>query len=131
MNWDCFAVSILFYIFAKKINMTDEFGFNDGDILVIRNWILIYAGYKESNIFGPTRHTIIFYALMNFETGSLSVYPNNPRPGIGYIETNPKPRYATNEEIFHFFEKIKSKNNMKWDFKNKKFEAIEKYEYVC
>ena len=111
--------------------MTDEFGFNDGDILIIRDWILIYAGCKESNVFGPARHTITFHALMNLDSGSLTVYPFNPRPGIGYIETNPEPRYATNEEIFHFFEKMKNAKNMRWDSKNKKLEAIEKYEYVC
>jgi hypothetical protein len=68
---------------------------------------------------------------MSFRTGSLDICPNGPRAGIGYIETNPEPRYATNNEIKNFFEKIENDKHVKWDFKNKTFKPIEEYEYVC
>lgn len=111
--------------------MKDKFGFNDGDILVIRNWILIYAGCQECMTFNRIQHAIKFHALFNIRSHSIDTCPNGPRPGIGYIETNPEPRYATNNEIKIFFEKIENDKYVKWDFKNKRFKPIKEYEYVC
>lgn len=111
--------------------MTDEFGFNDGDILIVRNWMLIYAGCKESVLLGRVDHAITFYALLNTRNGSIEICPNGPRPGIGYIESNPTPTYATNAEIAHFFERVEKEKQVRWNSENKKFEPIEVYEYVC
>lgn len=98
----------------------DEFGFEIGDILVCREtWILIYAGYKDSVNNGEIRHAIVFYALMNLESGYVSMSWPEPRPGIGYFETNPGTRYATNEEIMKFYSRMKMMKCAKWDYKNK------------
>lgn len=98
----------------------DEFGFEIGDILVCREtWILIYAGYKDSVNNGEIRHVIVFYALMNLESGNVDMSWPEPRPGIGYFETNPGIRYATNEEIMRFYNNLKMRKCAKWDYKNK------------
>lgn len=113
--------------------MKDEFGFSDGDVLVIRNWILIYAGCKRSDFGNRILHAIMYHALMKIDGDHLtSVNINGPSPGIGYIEHNPKPRYATNTEINNFLNFIESSNhNVKWDFKDKKFKSLKTHEYVC
>ena len=98
----------------------DEFGYEIGDILVCREkWILIYAGYNDSVFNGEIRHAIKFYSLMNLDSGYVDLCWPEPRPGIGYFETNPGIRYATNEEIMRFYNRMKMMKCAKWDYKNK------------
>ena len=99
----------------------DEFGFEIGDILVCHErWILIYAGYRDSSAYfrEEIRHAIVYYALMNLESGYADMSWPDPRPGIGYIETNRDMRFATNEEIMRFYNRLKMMK-CKWDYKNK------------
>ena len=114
--------------------MADEFGLNKGDIMVFRNWIIIYAGWKESEWRGNIKHAVMFYAIMNLERETLDICSDGPRPGIGYFEDNQNPRYATNAEVNRFFDKIKRLHQAKWDYENRKFitysENPEKYEQL-
>ena len=72
--------------------------FKEGDVLVTRDWIFIYAGLKESDIFfvnGVPRHAVIYHVLIHKDkVCGITVQTS---AGIGYVEGNDF-RLANNKE---------------------------------
>ena len=97
-----------------------EIPWEEGDVLVTGNWILIYQGTRESNDNGARiLHVIIYHALCQLSELD-APYPYlaiGPRPGIGYFETRREGeiRYATNEEKDKFFGVLKTYKNAIWN----------------
>lgn len=116
MNWDCFAVSILFYIFAKKIM---DIPFKEGDIIVFdEKYMVIFAGLKNNQ-------AIIFHALwvVDYNMFYGPYIKITTGTGIGYYTHERPVRYATMSEIQTFFGLIE-KNGYKWNPKENKIEQI-------
>jgi hypothetical protein len=90
--------------------------YKDGDIIVVKRWVVILKGLGNPNEYFPDRHAIIYYALAHIDSNICSA-PPEPSPGIGWIEEIPDNnmvRLATNKEKQNLFNKLYRKG-VKWD----------------
>lgn len=94
--------------------MDEEFvtPWKNGDILVIRTWIIIFCG-----VMADINHAIVYHALCNLRDID-SPYPYTSlgrNTGIGYyIGQEEDFRYATNYERKKFFDRLAEKGAY-WD----------------
>jgi hypothetical protein len=86
--------------------------FKRGDILRIRDWLLIYNNADELN----DRHPIAYEALWHMENYRDVSVPGHPSYGIGWVESenNQNPRHANNVEKEMLYNKLLEKD-YKWD----------------
>jgi hypothetical protein len=97
--------------------------FKEGDVLVSRVWVFIYAGLKESDIFfvnGVPRHAVIYHALGHMD--KLCEITTQTRTGIGYVEGNDF-RLANNKEKKYLIDWLSVKH-MRWNPETKSLEYI-------
>jgi hypothetical protein len=83
--------------FRKNTYMTkEEFisKFKEGDVLISRNWMFIYASLRTSNFGVEVRNAIVYHALYNTRNHDITI---ETRTGIGYIE-GIDFRFANNKE---------------------------------
>lgn len=88
--------------------------FKRGDILRIRDWLLIYYSADESVFNGY--HAIAYIALWHmYNYGQISI-PGHPSYGIGYVETNDNKgaRHANNAEKEIMYREL-GKRGYRWD----------------
>lgn len=89
--------------------------YKDGDIIMVRRWIVILKGLGEPNEYFPDKHPIIYYATA-YSDGDTCAAPSVPSAGIGWIEEVGESlvRSATNKEKHILFDKL-YKRGVKWD----------------
>lgn len=89
--------------------------YKDGDIIMVRRWIVILKGLGEPSEYFPDRHTIIYYAVAHSD-GNTCAAPSEPSPGIGWIEEvdDSLVRLATNKEKHILFDKL-NRRGVRWD----------------
>ena len=95
--------------------------YKDGDIIVVRRWIVILKGLGEPNEYFPDKHTIIYYAIAHSDSNTCAT-PSEPSAGIGWIEEvtdDSVVRLATNKERQNLFNKL-YKRGVRWDGDNLK-----------
>ena len=86
--------------------------FKEGDILRIRNWILVFAQLGIDNWID--HHPIVYHVLWNIE--HVTTLYTVTSTGIGYVESikNQDVRFATNNEIKQFYHALEAKG-LTWD----------------
>ena len=94
--------------------------FKEGDVLVSRVWVFIYAGLRPSNLYGGERNAIVYHALAHKD--KLCEITTQTRTGIGYVEGNDF-RLATNKEKKYLFDWLSVKH-MRWNPETKSLEYI-------
>ena len=89
--------------------------YKDGDVIIVRQWIVILKGIGEPSEYFPDKHTIIYYALARL-VGDTTAAPPEPSPGIGWIEEVDESlvRLATNKEKHILFDKLNSRG-VRWN----------------
>ena len=89
--------------------------YKDGDVIIVRQWIVILKGLMGPNEYFPDKHPIIYYALARL-VGDTTAAPPEPSPGIGWIEEVDESlvRLATNKEKHILFDKLNSRG-VRWD----------------
>ena len=90
--------------------------YKDGDIIMVRRWIVILKGLGEQpSEYFPNKHTIIYYAVAHSD-GDTTATPSEPSPGIGYVEEVDESlvRLATNKEKCILFDKL-NRRGVRWD----------------
>ena len=95
--------------------------YKDGDIIVVRRWIVILKGLGEPNEYFPDKHAIIYYAIAHSDSNTCAT-PSEPSAGIGWIEEvtdDSMVRLATNKERQNLFNKL-YKRGVRWDGDNLK-----------
>ena len=94
--------------------------FKEGDILVSRAWVFIYAGLRPSNLYGGRNQAIVYHALVHMD--KLCEITIQTRTGIGYVEGNDF-RLATNKEKKYLFNELEKKH-LRWNPEEKSLEYI-------
>jgi hypothetical protein len=95
--------------------------YKDGDIIMVRRWIVILKGLGEPIEYFPDKHTIIYYAVANIDSDTC-VAPTEPSPGIGWVEEVSDDnivRLATNKEKRILFDRLYRKG-IRWDETSKR-----------
>lgn len=89
--------------------------YKNGDVIMVRQWIVILKGIGEPSEYFPDKHTIIYYAVARL-VGDTTVTPPEPSPGIGWIEDVDESlvMLATNKEKHILFDKLNSRG-VRWD----------------
>lgn len=89
--------------------------YKDGDVIMVRRWIVILKGLGEPSECFPNKHPIIYYAVAHL-VGDTTVAPSEPSPGIGWVEEVDESltRLATNKEKHILFDKLNSRG-VRWD----------------
>jgi hypothetical protein len=96
--------------------------FKEGDILRIRQWILIFARIGGDN-YHEGYHPIVYHALWDMDLPFWIEVMTSP--GIGYVESgdNQQVRFATNQEKKEFYNALAVKG-LAWDEDAKEFTKL-------
>lgn len=85
--------------------------YKEGDVIVSRNWIFIYARLVPSVFGREVRHAIVYHALINRH--NLDNITTITRVGIGYVE-GVDFKLANNREKKILFDALERKH-MRWN----------------
>jgi hypothetical protein len=85
--------------------------YKEGDVIVSRNWIFIYARLRVSDFGREIRHAIVYHALVNTRNPYDTITVT--RTGIGYIEGEDF-KLANNREKKLLFDALEKKH-MRWN----------------
>lgn len=96
--------------------------FKEGDILRIRQWILIFSR-TGSDEFHDGYHAIEYHAL--YSTNNPHMIETRTSYGIGFVESgsNQEARFATNQEKKEFYNALATKG-LAWDEDAKAFTTL-------
>ena len=88
-----------------------ETKFKEGDVIVSRHWMFIYARLQPCGLGGQARNAIVYHALFNMRNGYDIITVT--RTGIGYIE-GIDFRFANNREKKMLYDALAGKK-YKWN----------------